>query len=268
MANVTVAQLLESGVHFGHQTKRWNPKMKKFIFTARNGIHIVDLSKTLTQIEVACGFLHDIVINGGNVLFVGTKKQAQQEIKEAALRTGMPYVVDRWLGGTLTNLRTIRKSVGRMREIDKALDSAEADRTPKKEVAYLKREQYKLHRNLDGIVTMERPPAALFVVDILREQIALHEAQRLKIPIIALVDTNCDPDQVNYPIAGNDDAIRAIKLVTSVIADTIAEAQAELGEKLPAQPATEVVATTEQAPDLASVPVEAGQPVEQAAASA
>ena len=251
LASVTVEQLLEAGVHFGHQTKRWNPKMKKFIFVARNGIHIVDLNKTLTQIEVACGFLHDIVLNGGTVLLVGTKKQAQQEIKDAAVRTGMPYVVDRWLGGALTNLRTIRNSVKRMQEIDRLLLSPEGEHLPKKEVASLRREQSKLHRNLDGIVNMERPPAAMFVVDILREAIAIHEAQRLEIPIIALVDTNCDPDQVTYPIAGNDDAIRAVKLIANVIADTIAEAQGELGRKYPApQP----VAAEVTSPPAESVP--------------
>ncbi len=210
--------------------------MKKFIFGARNGIYVIDLSKTLTQIEVACGFLHETILNGGTVLLVGTKKQAQQEIKEATARTGMPYVVDRWLGGTLTNLRTIRKSVGRMKEIDRILESPEAEQMPKKEIAHLKREQYKLHRNLDGIINMERLPSALFVVDILREEIAVREAHRLNIPIIAIVDTNCDPDDVTYPIAGNDDAIRAIKLIAAVIADTIAEAQSELGRKYPAQP--------------------------------
>src|SRR6266446_1728097 len=168
--------------------------MKKFIFAARNGIHVVDLNKTLTQIEIACGFLHDIVLNGGSVLFVGTKKQAQQEMKDAATRTAMPYVVDRWLGGTLTNLRTIRKSVGRLKELDRVLASPEGEQMPKKEIAYMRREAAKLHRNLDGIINMERLPSAMFVVDIDREQIAIHEAQRLDVPIIALVDTNCDPD--------------------------------------------------------------------------
>ncbi len=234
LPSVTVEELLEAGVHFGHQTKRWNPKMKKFIFAARNGIHVIDLNKSLTQIEIACGFLHDIVLNGGSVLFVGTKKQAQQEVKEAAIRTNMPYVVDRWLGGTLTNLRTIRNSVKRMQEIDKLLVSPEGEHLPKKEVAFLRREQNKLHRNLDGIVKMEKAPAAMFVIDIMREAIAIHEAQRLGIPIIAVVDTNCDPDQATYPIAGNDDAIRAVKLITNVIANTIAEAQTELGKKYPA----------------------------------
>jgi small subunit ribosomal protein S2 len=250
LASITVEQLLEAGVHFGHQTKRWNPKMKKYIFAARNGIHIIDLNKTLTQVEIACGFLHEIALSGGNVLFVGTKKQAQQEIKDAATRTGMPYVVDRWLGGTLTNLRTIRNSVKRMQEIDRLLTSPEGEKLPKKEVASLRREANKLHRNLDGIVNMSRLPAAVFVIDILRETIALHEARRLKIPIIALVDTNCDPDQVTYPIAGNDDAIRAVKLITAVIADTIAEAQAELGAKYPppAAPAAEAPAPVIEAP--------------------
>jgi small subunit ribosomal protein S2 len=232
LANITVQELLEAGVHFGHQTKRWNPKMKKFIFAARNGIHVLDLNKTLTQIQIACGFLHEVVLNNGPILFVGTKKQAQQELKDAAIRTGMPYVVDRWLGGTLTNLRTIRKSVARMKQIDTLLDSPEGAHLPKKEQASLRREQHKLHRNLDGIVNLEEPPAAMFVVDIVREQIAVHEAHRLNIPIIAIVDTNCDPDQVTYPMAGNDDAIRSIKLITNVIAQTIAEAHAELGKTI------------------------------------
>lgn len=236
--------------------------MKRFIFAARNGIHIIDLNKTLTQIEVACGFLHDTILNGGTVLFVGTKKQAQQVIKEEATRTGMPYVVDRWLGGTLTNLRTIRNSVGRMRQTDRILESPEAAQMPKKEIAHLKRQQYKLHRNLSGIVNMERLPSALFVIDIQREQIAVHEAHRLGIPIVAVVDTNCDPDQVTYPIAGNDDAIRAIKLLTKVIADTIAEAQAELGKKIP-MPAP-AAATTPQEPATA----EAFQTLQQTAAPA
>ena len=265
MASVTVAELLEAGVHFGHQTKRWNPKMKKFIFAARNGIHVVDLNKTLTQIEVACGFLHDTIASGGSVLFVGTKKQAQQEIKEAALRTSMPYVVDRWLGGTLTNLRTIRNSVKRMQDIDKLLTSPEGERLPKKEVASLRREQNKLHRNLDGIVNMERVPAAMFVIDIQREAIAIHEAQRLEIPIIAVVDTNCDPDLVTYPIAGNDDAIRAVKLLTNVIANTVAEAQAELGQKQPASPPPPAPTATEATPPP---PAEPAPAPEQTAVSA
>ena len=233
MANITVNELLEAGVHFGHQTMRWNPKMKKFIFVARNGIHIIDLNKTLTQIQIACGFLHEVVSNNGSVLFVGTKKQAQPEVKDAAAKTGMPFVTDRWLGGTLTNLRTIRKSVVRMKQIDQQLEGPEAHLIPKKEQANMRRDAAKLHRNLDGIVNMERLPAAMFVIDIDREKIAIAEAQRLNIPIIAIVDTNCDPDAVTYPIAGNNDAIRAVKLITSVIADAIAEAQSEMGKKMP-----------------------------------
>jgi len=239
--------------------------MRKFIFAERNGIHIIDLNKTLTQIEVACGFLHETVLNGGLVLFVGTKKQGQQEIKAAAGRTGMPYVVDRWLGGTLTNLQTIRRSVSRLKEVDRVLESPEAAQMPKKEIAHLKRDQYKLHRNLDGIVNMERLPAALFVVDIQREQIAIHEARRLDIPIVALVDTNCDPDLVTYPIAGNDDAIRAIKLVTTVVADTIAEALTELGRKYPA-PTEADVAMTEPTSTMEPMPAtESVHAAEQAA---
>jgi len=210
--------------------------MKRFIFDARNGIYILDLNKTLTQIQIACGFLHEAVLGGGNVLFVGTKKQAQESIKESAARTGMPHVTDRWLGGTLTNLRTIRNSVGRLKAIDRTLASPDAEKMPKKEVAHLRREQYRLHRNLDGILNMERLPAAMFVVDIQREEIAIREAQRLNIPIIAIVDTNCDPDQVTHPIAGNDDAIRAIKLITTIVADTIVEALTELGKTIPAIP--------------------------------
>lgn len=248
MANISVADLMEAGVHFGHQTKRWNPKMKKFIFAERNGIHIFDLNKTLTQLQVACGFLHEVVLNNGQVLFVGTKKQAQQELKDAAQSVGQPYVVDRWLGGTLTNLRTIRNSVKRMQQVDRLLQQAESGGPiNKKEQAFLKREQYKLHRNLDGIVAMERPPGALFVVDILREQIAVHEARRLNIPIVAIVDTNCDPDLVTYPIAGNDDAIRAVKCITGVIVETIREAQAHLGVTIPA-PAAEPAPVAEPAP--------------------
>ena len=260
LANVSVAELMEAGVHFGHQTKRWNPKMKKFIFGARNGIHVVDLTKTLTQIEIACGFLHDIVLAGGSILLIGTKKQSQQEIRDAAARTGMPYVTDRWLGGTLTNLQTIRRSVKRMQDLDKTLEGPDAHLLPKKEAASMRREQAKLHRNLDGIATMTRPPAAAFVIDTMREQIAVHEARRLGIPIIAIVDTNADPDMATYPIAGNDDAIRAIKLITNVIAETIIEAQAELGRK------TGVAAQAEPEPEPA--PVEIAAPVADAAVSA
>jgi small subunit ribosomal protein S2 len=238
---------MEAGVHFGHETKRWNPKMKKYIFGERNGVYIIDLTKTLAQIEAACGFLHDVVLDNGQILFVGTKKQAQAAVKEVAERCEMPYVVDRWLGGTLTNLATIRKGVARLQYLQQLETNGAMEQLPKKEVASLRRELTKLHRNLDGIVSMERLPAALFVVDIAREQIAVHEAQRLNIPIIAIVDTNCDPDQVTFPIAGNDDAIRAIKLILRVVADAVVEAQAELGKKFApaaaAEPAPQPVET-------------------------
>ena len=228
--------------------------MKRFIFAERNGIHIIDLSKTLTQFQIACGFLHEIVMGGGTVLYVGTKKQAQQLVKDSALRVGMPYVVDRWLGGTLTNLRTIRNSVGRLKHLDAVLESPEADRISKKETAHMRREQARLHRNLDGIVTMERLPAALFIVDIQREDIALREARRLNIPIVALVDTNCDPDLVTYPVVGNDDAIRSIKIIAEVITLTIAEALTTLGKPLPVIP--EAPVAPEAAPVPALVPAE------------
>lgn len=267
MANITVAELLEAGVHFGHQTNRWNPKMKRYIFGERNGIYILDLSKTLTQLQVACGFLHETVLNNGAVLFVGTKKQAQQIVKETATRVGMPYVVDRWLGGALTNLRTIRNSVSRLKQIDASLATPEAVHIiPTKELPSLRREQAKLHRNLDGIVNMEKLPVALFVVDIHHEEIAVHEAQRLNIPIIAIVDTNCDPDQATYPIAGNDDAIRAIKLITTVIGDTVAEALTELGKNLPSQvlspePAPVAAEPAPTAADLAALATPAEPPI-------
>ncbi|MBM3859211.1 MAG: 30S ribosomal protein S2 [Verrucomicrobia bacterium] len=260
MANVTVQELLDAGVHFGHQTKRWNPKMKKYIFAPRNGIHIIDLNKTLTQIQVACGFLHDVVQGNGKVLFVGSKKQAQQELKEVAIRTGMPYVVDRWLGGTLTNLQTIRKSVARMKQIDELLASPEGAQLPKKEQATLRREQYKLHRNLDGIAQLDDAPDAMFVVDIMHEEIAVREAQRMKVPIIAIVDTNCDPDWVTYPIAGNDDAIRSVKLITKIIADTITEAQGELGKRIPPPPVEPAAAPVPVEPAIQPEPTQANQP--------
>jgi small subunit ribosomal protein S2 len=258
LASVTVEELLAAGVHFGHQTNRWNPKMKRFIFDARNGIYVIDLNKTLTQVQIACGFIYETVLNGGSVLFVGTKKQAQQVIKDAAQRTGMPYVVDRWLGGTLTNLRTIHQGVKRLKEIDNVLASPEAEQMPKKELAHMRREAYRLHRNLDGIVGMERLPAVVFIVDIQREEIAVREARTLGIPIVAIVDTNCDPDLVTYPIAGNDDAIRAITLITTVIADTIAEAQAELGKKLPLPAAAESETESQTQP---ATPAEQPTPV-------
>lgn len=223
--------MLESGVHFGHQTKRWNPKMKRFIFDARNGIHIIDLSKTLTGLQEACDFLAKIVNKGGKVLFVGTKKQAQEAIKDAAKGCGQMFVTERWLGGTLTNLQTIRRSLGRLREIEKMEADGSINNYVKQEQSAIRREAARLFKNLDGIRVLDSSPAAMFVVDVKREHNAVAEARRLKIPIVALVDTNCDPDLVDYPIAGNDDAIRSVRLILQVVTQTIANAKSEYDAK-------------------------------------
>jgi small subunit ribosomal protein S2 len=229
--SIGVKELLEAGVHFGHQTRRWNPKMKKFIFDARNGIYIIDLSKTLAQLEAACDFLSDTVGKGGQVLFVGTKKQAQQAVKEAAQTCGQPHVTERWLGGTLTNLKTIKRSLARMKQIEKMEADGSINNYVKQEQSALRREAARLHKNLDGIRAMEGHPQAMFVVDIKREHNAVAEARRLKIPLVAIVDTNCDPDLVDYPVAGNDDAIRSVRLVLSVVVQTITQARAEYEAK-------------------------------------
>ena len=229
--SIGLKELLEAGVHFGHQTRRWNPKMKRFIFDARNGIYIIDLSKTLAQLEVACGFLTETVAKGGKVLFVGTKKQAQQAVKEGAETCGQPYVADRWLGGTLTNLKTIKRSLGRLKQIEKMEADGSITNYVKQEQSALRREAARLHKNLDGIRSMENHPEAMFVVDIKREHNAVAEGRRLKIPIVAIVDTNCDPDLVDYPIAGNDDAIRSVRLILSLITQTITQARAEYEAK-------------------------------------
>lgn len=225
---VNVRDLLEAGLHFGHQTKRWNPKMKRFIFDERNGIYIIDLAKSLALLKVAQEFIYNIVIKGRNVLFVGTKKQAREPLQEMAEQLNQFYVTHRWLGGMLTNNETIRKSVARMRELETMEKDGTMDNMPsKKEVARLRRELAKLRRNLTGIAEMERLPGALFVVDINRESIAVNEAKRLGIPVVALVDTNCNPDPIDFPIPGNDDAIRAIRLITKVMGDTILQASNE-----------------------------------------
>jgi small subunit ribosomal protein S2 len=229
--NIGVKELLEAGVHFGHQTKRWNPKMKKFIFDARNGIYIIDLSKTLSGLEGACDFLSKTIAKGGRVLFVGTKKQAQEAVKEAAKSCGQLYVTERWLGGTLTNLKTIKKSLGRLTHIEKMEADGTINQYVKQEQSALRREAARLFKNLDGIRTMDTQPDALFVVDIKREHNAVAEARRLKIPIVAIVDTNCDPDLVEYPIAGNDDAIRSVRLILTVVVQTIMQAKAEYEAK-------------------------------------
>lgn len=223
MAVISMKQLLEAGVHFGHQTRRWNPKMGQYIFTERNGIYIIDLQKTVKMVEEAYNFIRSTVSEGNTILFVGTKKQAQESIKEEAERCGMFYVNQRWLGGMLTNFQTIRRRVQHLRELEKM----EADGTfqvlPKKEVSQLLGKKQKLERFLGGIKDMDKLPGALFIVDPRKERIAVKEAQKLNIPIVAIVDTNCDPDEIDYVIPGNDDAIRAVKLLTNKIADAVIE---------------------------------------------
>jgi small subunit ribosomal protein S2 len=222
--DISVQDLLEAGLHFGHQTKRWNPKMKRYIFDERNGIYIIDLAKSLNLLKEAQQFVYDTVVRGRSILFVGTKKQAQEAVKDTAARLNQPYVAFRWLGGTMTNNTTIRKSVGRMGELEKLINEGTIDGFSKKEGARLRREYQKLNRNLCGLVNMDSLPGALFIIDVNREAIAVAEARRLNIPVIALVDTNCDPDNIDYPIPGNDDAIRAIRLVVKAIADTVQQA--------------------------------------------
>jgi small subunit ribosomal protein S2 len=220
---VTMRQLLEAGVHFGHQTRRWNPKMKRFIHGERNGIYIIDLQQTLGRIEVAYSFVRDLVADGGSVLFVGTKKQAQDSVQGYAEKCGMPYVNVRWLGGMLTNFETMHKRVGKMKEYQRMRDSGEFEAMPKKEALKLSRELEKLERNLGGIRNLDGPPSAVFILDTKKEDIAVTEANKLGIPIVAVVDTNCDPDIVTYVIPGNDDAIRSGNLMCRVIADAVEE---------------------------------------------
>ncbi|MBJ7326439.1 MAG: 30S ribosomal protein S2 [Chthoniobacterales bacterium] len=216
-----INELLESGVHYGHQTKRWNPKMREFILEEKNDIYIIDISRTVEQLEVATKFLAGLVSAGGKVLFVGCKKQAQEAVKEAAESCGQFYVHNRWLGGTLTNLATIRKSVARLHEIEKKLKSPGVVKIGKKEQASLRREQARLGKNLDGLREMDKLPAAVIVIDTTREDIAVREANRLGIPVVAIVDTNSDPELVNYPIAGNDDAIRSIRVVLQKLVEAM-----------------------------------------------
>ena len=224
MAVVSMKKLLEAGVHFGHQTRRWNPKMAKYIFTERNGIYIIDLQKTAVQIEEAYAQVRDIVAEGGRVLFVGTKKQAQDSIEQEAKRSGQFYVSNRWLGGMLTNFKTIRQSINKLKKYEAMEEDGTFDLLPKKEVLQYQKEMDRLEKNLGGIKEMEDLPDLLFVVDPGEEAIAVHEAKILGIPVISIVDTNCDPDEVDLAIPGNDDAIRAVKLITSVIADAVVEA--------------------------------------------
>jgi small subunit ribosomal protein S2 len=251
MAVVTMKQLLESGVHFGHQTRRWNPKMKRFIFTERNGIYIIDLQQSLSYIDRAYDFIKETVAHGGTILFVGTKKQAQETVAEQATRVGMPYVNQRWLGGMLTNFSTVYKRLQRLKELELIEQTGGATVMTKKEGLVLQREREKLERTLGGIRDMQRVPSAVWIVDTKKEHIAVGEARKLGIPVVAILDTNCDPDEVDYPIPGNDDAIRSVTLLTRVIADAVADglmarAGASLGD---AKPATGELATDEPLAD-------------------
>ena len=224
MAVVTMRQLLESGVHFGHQTRRWNPKMKRFIMTERNGIYIIDLQQSLAYIDRSYAFIKETVAKGGTVMFVGTKKQAQEAIAEQATRVGMPYVNQRWLGGMLTNFQTVHQRINRLKELDEIdFDDVAGSSRTKKELLQMRREHDKLDRTLGGIRDMTRMPAAVWIVDTNKEHLAVDEARKLRIPIIGILDSNCDPDLVDFPIPGNDDAIRAVGLLTRVVADAVAE---------------------------------------------
>ena len=223
MSVITIKQLLEAGVHFGHHTRRWNPKMQEYIFTERNGIYIIDLQKTVKKFEEAYMFVRELAANGGTVLFVGTKKQAAEAIKEEATRCGQYYVNVRWPGGMMTNFKTIKRSIGRLNSLNKMQEDGTFDLLPKKEVAAKQKEIFDLEKSYGGIKTMENLPDAIFIVDPRKERNAVLEAKKLGIPVIAIVDTNCDPDDADYIIPGNDDAIRAIKLISSVIADAVLE---------------------------------------------
>ena len=239
MAVVSMKQLLEAGVHFGHQTRRWNPKMAKYIFTERNGIYIIDLQKTVRKIDEAYMFVRDVAMEGKSILFVGTKKQAQESIEAEAKRCGMFYVNNRWLGGTLTNFRTIRTRIDRLNAIDAMERNGQFDVLPKKEVIKLCAEREKLQKNLGGIREMRKLPGALFIVDPRKERIAVAEARALGIPIVAIVDTNCDPDEIDYVIPGNDDAIRAVKLISGAMADAALEGKQGVQDNAEEAPAQE-----------------------------
>ena len=232
MSVISMKQLLEAGVHFGHQTRRWNPKMAPYIYTERNGIYIIDLQKSVGKVDEAYDAISDIAAQGGTILFVGTKKQAQQAIETEAKRCGMPYVSNRWLGGMLTNFATIKKSLLRLKKIEKMEIDGTFDNLTKKEVSSLQKEKSKLEKNLGGIKEMKELPGAVFIIDTHKEQIAVAEARRMGIPIIAVVDTNCNPEGIDYPIPGNDDAIRAISLFTSIIANAVIESDNENGLKI------------------------------------
>ena len=249
MAVVTMRQMLEAGVHFGHQTRRWNPKMKQFIFGERNDIHIINLDQTLERIEVAYAFVRDLVANGGTILFVGTKKQAQDPVRSFAEKCNMPYVNERWLGGMLTNFETISKRVGKMVEYERMKNSGDFEAMPKKEALLLSRELDKLKKNLSGIQHLTRLPDAVFVLDTMKEHIAVTEANKLKLPVIAVVDTNVDPDLIQFPIPGNDDAIRANDLMARVIAEAVIEGRFIAQKR---NPAAAAAATPKSAEEVAA----------------
>ena len=264
MISIGIKELLEAGVHFGHQTKRWNPKMKPFIFDARNGIHIIDLSKSLSQLEAACDYLASVVGKGGQILFVGTKKQAQEAVKESAKSCGQMFVTERWLGGTMTNLKTLKRSLNRLKQIEKMEADGSINDYVKQEQSAIRREAARLVKNLDGLRAMEKYPSAMFIVDIKREHNAVAEARRLKIPIVAIVDTNCDPNLVDYPIAGNDDAIRSVRMILSTVTQTITQARAEYEAKYARRKTVEEAPAAEAA---APVDVSALAPAVEAAAA-
>ncbi|HIE52824.1 MAG TPA: 30S ribosomal protein S2 [Armatimonadetes bacterium] len=273
MARVSMKELLEAGVHFGHITRRWNPKMKPYIYADRNGIYIIDLHQTLKGVEAACDFVQEVVRNGGTVLFVGTKKQAQESIVEAAKSCGMYYVTHRWLGGMLTNYQTIRQRIRRLEQLEEMERDGQFELLPKKEVMRLRREKDKLERTFEGIRDMPGLPQALFVVDVKEEKIAVSEARKLGIPIIAIVDTNCDPELVDFVIPGNDDAIRAIKLLAGKVAEAIAEARQEREKLLAEEMAekaeeevAEVVPEVEMVPEAEAAAVTEAEPEEAPAA--
>jgi len=236
VSTIGIKELLEAGVHFGHQTKRWNPKMKPFIFDARNGIHIIDLSKTEAQLNAALEFLASVTRRGGKVLFVGTKKQAQQAVKDTAKETGQMFVTERWLGGTLTNFTTVKTSIKRLKEIEKWEVDGTLSNYGKQEQAMIRREGARLHKYFDGIRDLDKMPAAMFIVDVKREHNAVSEAKKLNIPVVALVDTNSDPEDADYPVAANDDAIRSVRLLLGAVAQTITQSRAEFESKRARKP--------------------------------
>jgi small subunit ribosomal protein S2 len=263
LSAISMRQLLEAGVHFGHQTKRWNPKMKKYIFSERKGIYIIDLQKTMVLFQKAYDFVKDSVSNGGHVLFVGTKKQAQNSIKEEAVRCNMYFVNQRWLGGTLTNHSTIRKSIERLKKLEEQKQTNEYTGLTKKEIMILEKERVKLERNLEGIKMMPGLPSSIFVIDPKKEHIAVLEARKLGIPVVSVVDTNCDPDDIDFVIPGNDDAIRAIKLVTSKIADAALDGKSLYSKKmeqLPAEAEPEKPAIAESEEPRQAIPVKKSKP--------